>query len=374
MILMPPSVSGFALMLFVGTMEVENVIVQHGSAVFVADQSQWLIWNTDPTSWTPYNGVDFRYIAAHSTPVLDSGATLITSIGGIMNYGSAGIRNNKVCSDCHSSSHTRYMRTPKLWPKVIPVPGAVPAMVPNDGTGSTTITVTISDPDNNVSGVTIDLTALGGSSTQAMTNNGGGIFSYLLTVASGKPDVPYELVVTATDSDANTGKGRMTLLVVEPEAIYLDDPQAIFVPDCTIRAIHLLNGISTSTTEQFGTGFRYKAMGDGTGTATWTPLLPHTGQYQVYAWWDDCHTIGDSQKRRSQHVPYTVYYDGGSQRVEVDQTDSGPGGGRWNLLGTWAFVAGTSGYVVLSDDATPAPVPGSTTWVVGDAIKFKPVP
>jgi hypothetical protein len=45
-----------------------------------------------------------------------------------------------------------------------------------------------------------------------------------------------------------------------------------------------------------------------------------------------------------------IYYNGGSQRIEVDQTINGS---QWNQLGTgtYPFVAGTSGYVVLSDDA-----------------------
>ena len=56
----------------------------------------------------------------------------------------------------------------------------------------------------------------------------------------------------------------------------------------------------------------------------------------------------------------------------MNQTTGGPGGGQWNYLGTWTFAAGTSGYVVLSDDATEAPLPGGATVVAGDAIKFVP--
>jgi hypothetical protein len=41
-------------------------------------------------------------------------------------------------------------------------------------------------------------------------------------------------------------------------------------------------------------------------------------------------------------------------------------GGQWNLLGTFPFIAGTSGHVVLSDDAND--------YVIADAIKFVPQP
>jgi hypothetical protein len=240
------------------------------------------------------------------------------------------------------------------------------------------ITVTVADPDYDLSTVTIDLSSIGGSAAQAMTNVTGDTWSYTLNVASGATEVAYTFRITATDSAANSGTGSVTINVIQPGAIYVDDPDAVLVPDCSPPCDPLIEWSPYSTPEQYGSGFRYMVAtgvpGTVTGTVTWTPDLPAAGQYAVYAWWDDASTIGNSQKVRSTHVPYTVYYDGGSQTVEVDQTDTGPGGGRWNLLGTYSFAAGTSGYVVLSNDATPAPVSGSITWVVGDAIKLVPVP
>jgi hypothetical protein len=47
--------------------------------------------------------------------------------------------------------------------------------------------------------------------------------------------------------------------------------------------------------------------------------------------------------------------------VEVNQEVNG---GQWNLLGTYPFAAGTSGSVVLSDEADE--------YVIADAIKFEP--
>jgi hypothetical protein len=58
-----------------------------------------------------------------------------------------------------------------------------------------------------------------------------------------------------------------------------------------------------------------------------------------------------------------VNYNGGSPTFDVNQKVNG---GQWNLLGTFNFVAGTSGTVVLTDDADGV--------VIADGLKFKPVP
>lgn len=105
-------------------------------------------------------------------------------------------------------------------------------------------------------------------------------------------------------------------------------------------------------------------MGDGSGTATWVPDIPEACDYKVYAWW-----AGESTKYRSENVNYTIHHSSGSDTVTVDQTTNG---GKWNLLGIFAFNAGTSGYVVLDDDCTPAPVSGGTTCVIADAVMFEP--
>ena len=145
--------------------------------------------------------------------------------------------------------------------------------------------------------------------------------------------------------------------------IIVDDPEALFEPDAAW-------GYWTDAQAQYqayDAGLRAKVRGDGTSTATWTPDLPRTGTYKVYAWWWDY-----NEKWRSHDVPYTIYSGGVElERVEVDQTDSGPGGGKWNLLGSYTFSAGTSAHVVLSDDCTPTAVPGGTAYPVGDAIKFE---
>jgi hypothetical protein len=327
-----------------------EVIVDNPSAVFQNDQSAWKTYTGAPQTY----GTDFRYIESHSIPMPDPNTSLVDSLGGIMNYPGVGLPDNKVCGTCHVSSHTRYIRNPNLWPKVTPVPGSVPEVVPNDGTGFTTITVTVSDPDNNVTGVTINLSQVGGSDTQEMTKIGDGTYSYLLTINAGIPDAPYTFQVTATDADANTGRGQVVLLVVDPTAdiIYLDNVEAVFTGAWSYYSGH---------PQEYAGGFRYKAAGTGSATAVWIPTIPAAGQYAVYAWWVD-----NDPAYRASNAPYTIFYDSGSQTVRVDQSTNGPGGGKWNLLGTYTFAVGTSGFVQLSDDAD--------NIVIADAIKLVPVP
>jgi hypothetical protein len=268
-------------------------------------------------------------------------ATLEGSTGGEMAYAGAGVGDNGVCWSCHGG--ISYYRTPFLGPRVI-MGQAVPDAVANDGTGTSLITVFVSDPDGDVSTVEIDLTPIGGSATQAMNDDGGGYYSYPVTVPALTPDSPLTFVITATDVALNTGTGEARLNVVEPGSLYLDDPEAAFVCDW-----------GSSATGYSG-GYRWHAAGTGVCTATWTPDVPTADTYNVYAWWK-------SSPNRATDSPYTIYYDGGSVTVRVNQEI---GGSKWNYLGNFSFAVGTSGSVVLSDDADE--------YVIADAIKLTPSP
>ena len=59
--------------------------------------------------------------------------------------------------------------------------------------------------------------------------------------------------------------------------------------------------------------------------------------------------------------PFTITYDGNAKTIPVDLRSNI---GKWNLLGTFKFAAGSSGNVTLSNKAN-----GN---VIADAIKFVP--
>jgi hypothetical protein len=112
----------------------------------------------------------------------------------------------------------------------------------------------------------------------------------------------------------------------------------------------------TSSTDKYGTNYYYAAASStGTSTFRWTPPILTAGNYKVYAWYP-------AGTNRSTGAPYTVFYKGGSSTVKMNQQSNG---GKWNLLGTFFFNAGTSGYVQLSNATS-----STGANVMADAVKW----
>lgn len=97
-----------------------------------------------------------------------------------------------------------------------------------------------------------------------------------------------------------------------------------------------------------------------TGTATskirWRPELPDSVTYSVY------HKLPQmpAGENWSTNASFTVYYNGGSQTVTVDEKTNGGG---WAYLGAFPFAAGSSGYVELTNQA-------NNTRVIADAVMW----
>ncbi len=87
--------------------------------------------------------------------------------------------------------------------------------------------------------------------------------------------------------------------------------------------------------------------------ATWTPDLPITDTYNVYAWWS-------ADGAAHPQATYVVTHAGGTSQVTVDQTQNG---GQWALLGTYDMAPGQNHRVML-----PIAMGGD---VLADAIKFE---
>jgi hypothetical protein len=126
----------------------------------------------------------------------------------------------------------------------------------------------------------------------------------------------------------------------------------------------------TSQTDNFcfqchsGNGtYCYHAPGSG-ATATWRPNIHTTANYKVYARWS-------AGPDRATDAPFTIYYYDvtiqddcypmviSTETVRVNQQING---GQWNYLGTYAFAAGTSCYVVLSNDADGNVIADAVGW------------
>jgi hypothetical protein len=99
------------------------------------------------------------------------------------------------------------------------------------------------------------------------------------------------------------------------------------------------------------------SVGNTASTATWTPDIKTAGTYDVYEWHGD-----DPNSDHATKAPFTVKSDDGTKAIMVNlQTNTG----KWNLLGTFKFAAGTGGSVSLSSS-------NADGNVLADAVKFVP--
>ncbi len=113
----------------------------------------------------------------------------------------------------------------------------------------------------------------------------------------------------------------------------------------------------SSVSNEYNDSSRYtKAIGNW---AKWTPYIPETKKYKVYAWWD-------YYSNRDSNALYTIHYNGGTDNIRVNQRDSATSN-QWVLLGTYSFAKGSTGYVQVTRDHNST---GKSTSA--DAVKFEP--
>ncbi|MEW5801662.1 MAG: hypothetical protein AB1847_06105 [bacterium] len=118
---------------------------------------------------------------------------------------------------------------------------------------------------------------------------------------------------------------------------------------------------------------------DEGGSAIYRPDIPAAGQYKVFATWSDISSIDPSLN--SSHAKYKVSHANGEDIIYEDQRENaGQSPIVWNLLGTFSFNQGTSGYVQLTSEDIEDTVSSSATprrdalsYVIADAVRFKSV-
>jgi hypothetical protein len=112
---------------------------------------------------------------------------------------------------------------------------------------------------------------------------------------------------------------------------------------------------ATSSSDKYRTNYYYKTyLSAKGGYVNFVPTIVKAGNYQVYEW----HPAGSN---RATNAPHVIHYHGGTQTVYVNQALNG---GKFNLLGTWNFAAGTAGYIQITDGFT------GELNVMADAIKL----
>ncbi len=112
----------------------------------------------------------------------------------------------------------------------------------------------------------------------------------------------------------------------------------------------------TAAADKYGSDYRYKT-GGGTGGTAFAEFRPNVaaGTTNVYAWWSQ-------GANRSNVAPIAVTHAAGTTTVNVNQQTNG---GKWNLIGSYTFAAGTGGYVRIKDSFAD-----TSKVVMADAVKF----
>ena len=116
---------------------------------------------------------------------------------------------------------------------------------------------------------------------------------------------------------------------------------------------------SKFTTPYVGQGYIHDdKQGKGEKTATFTPNLPQSGEYEVLI----SYTSGNS---RANNVPVTVRFEGGQKTVLIDQTKTPQVDRLFASLGTFRFAKGRNASVLIATT-------GTTGHVIVDAVRFVP--
>ncbi len=101
--------------------------------------------------------------------------------------------------------------------------------------------------------------------------------------------------------------------------------------------------------------------GKGVKTATFTPHLPHAGEYEV-------RVSHNTNVRRANNVPITIHHADGETVVHIDEGQEAPIDKLFRSLGKFRFDQGDQGSVVFSTGGTEG------KYVIVDAVQFLPAP
>ncbi len=118
---------------------------------------------------------------------------------------------------------------------------------------------------------------------------------------------------------------------------------------------------ATAAQDHFGANSRFASVGGDINTYRFTPDIPVSGEFDVFAW-NSCFNP------RATNVPHRIVHDLGETIVSVDQDCITGSSNEWFAIGTYFFDADSSGYVEISDTGL-----SSGSYIGADAIMFSPV-
>ncbi len=154
--------------------------------------------------------------------------------------------NNNVLN--HSWSFTVDVDAP-----IVTSPNANPETIESDGINTTRLSVSATDDFSGINGVSINLSAIGGSPTAEMTNSGDTY--WIITNATGADNGTYYLPINATDNAGNSNTSvNITLFVNDTTPPILSDNMPLSgtnstTPTISINATDRGSGINASSAE-----------------------------------------------------------------------------------------------------------------------------
>lgn len=118
---------------------------------------------------------------------------------------------------------------------------------------------------------------------------------------------------------------------------------------------------SSHTPPYAGRGYLHDMnSGKGAGAATFTPLIPAVGEYEVRL--SHCYNI-----RRATNAVITIQHAEGETTLQINQQQTPEHGKLFRSVGQFRFAAGRSGWVRISNEGTEG------KYVIADAVQFLPV-
>ncbi len=179
------------------------------------------------------------------------------------------------------------------------------------------------------------LTSVIGTSHSDVTCDSNTLYTYRVTACDAAENESAQSAPASATTPANTD-------------VIVDNTGAAFVGNWIT---------GTSSVDKYGADYRFiSTQPTETATATWTPKIDSAGNYDVYCWYPQ-------GANRSSAAPYTIYWNGGSQTVAVNQKT---GGGMWNLLvSRKPFLSGYAGSVKLGNGTGEV-----SLNVLADAVRF----
>jgi hypothetical protein len=173
--------------------------------------------------------------------------------------------------------------------------------------------------------------------------NGGGVSVTIVVSTTSADTLTNTASVSSATDDPNTANNsddeETTVAPIgPPDEIIIDnqDPEFSTVGTWRTRNWSIYNA--------YNGDFQFTSAGDGSRQAIFTPNIITAGDYEVFIWFV-------TSNLGATNTPHTVNYNGGSTTIEIDQRAAPSEGGYWFSLGVYNFSVGTSGSIVVSDNA-----------------------